>query len=85
MLCPNGHQPFGTKAQHATLLMHLKRCNFRPTGPFGITLFVLGAPWMDGAVGPIPHCHWPSRTIYGTSRRVVSCWAAEAAGTSAAQ
>jgi hypothetical protein len=23
MLCPNGHQPFGTKAQHATLLMHL--------------------------------------------------------------
>ena len=38
MLCPKGHQPFGTKAQHATLLMHLKRCNFRPTGPFGITL-----------------------------------------------
>jgi hypothetical protein len=27
------------------------------------------------AVGPIPHCHWPSRTIYGTSRRVASCWA----------
>jgi hypothetical protein len=29
MLCPKGHQPFGTKAQHATLLMHLKCCNFR--------------------------------------------------------
>jgi hypothetical protein len=73
--CPNGHQPFGTKAQHATLLMHLKRCNFRPTGPFGITLRVGCA--IHRAVGLMPHCHWPSRTlcIYGTSRRVASCWA----------
>jgi hypothetical protein len=38
MLCPNGHQPFGTHAQHATLPMHSKCCNFRPTGPFGPTL-----------------------------------------------
>ena len=61
VLCPKGHQPFGTKAQHATLLMHLNCCNFRPTGPFGITL---RAGWvMDGAAGLSPHCHWPSRTI----------------------
>jgi hypothetical protein len=70
---PKWAPPFGTKAQHATLLMHLKRCNFRPTGPFGITLRDGCA--MDGAFGLIPHCHWPSRTIYGTSRRVASCWA----------
>jgi hypothetical protein len=57
----------------AALLMHVKRCNFRPPGPFGITL---RAGWvMDGAAGLSPHCHWPSRTIYGTSRRVASCWA----------
>jgi hypothetical protein len=55
------------------LLMHLKRCIFRPTGPFGITLRAGCA--MDGAVCLIPHCHWPSRTIYGTSWRVASCWA----------
>jgi hypothetical protein len=62
MSCINGHQPFGTKAQHATLLMHLKRCNFRPTGPFGITLRAGCA--IHRAVGLIPHCRWPSRTIY---------------------
>ena len=38
VLCPKGCQPFGTKAQRAALLMHLNCCNFRPTGPFGITL-----------------------------------------------
>jgi hypothetical protein len=40
--------------------MHLKccSCNFRPTGPFGITLCAGCA--MDRAVGLIPHCHWPS-------------------------
>ena len=70
---PNGHQPFGTKAQRATLLMHLNCCNFRPTGPFGISL--RAGCVMDGAVGLMPHCHWPSRTIYGTSGRVASCWA----------
>ena len=67
-------QTFGTKqAQHATLLMHLKRCNFRPTGPFGISL--RAGCVMDGAVGLMPHCHWPSRTIYGTSWRVANFWA----------
>jgi hypothetical protein len=30
---------------------------------------------MYGTVGRIQHCHWPSRTIYGTSRRVTGCWA----------
>jgi hypothetical protein len=55
------------------LLLPLKCYNFRPTGPFGTTLRA-GCD-MNGAVGPIPHCHWPSRTIYGTSRRVASCWA----------
>ena len=59
-------------ACHA-LLMHLKRCNFRPTGPFGITLRAGCA--IHRAVGLMSHCHWPSRTIYGTSRRVASCWA----------
>jgi hypothetical protein len=63
----------GDKGHALALLMHLKRCNFRPTGPFGITLRAGCA--MDGAVCLIPHCHWPSRTIYGTSRRVASCWA----------
>jgi hypothetical protein len=28
------------------LLMHLNCCNFRPTGPFGIPVFVLGASFM---------------------------------------
>jgi hypothetical protein len=83
MLCPKGHQPFGTHAKHATFLMHFKCCNFRPTGPFGITL--LAGCAMDGVVGLIPHCHWPSRTIYGTSRRVASSCGPEAAGTSADQ
>jgi hypothetical protein len=55
------------------LLMHLKCCNFRPTGPFGITL--CAGCVMDGAVGLMPHCNWPSRTIYGTSWRVASFWA----------
>ena len=35
------------------LLMHLNCCNFRPTGPFGISL--RAGCVMDGAVGPIPH------------------------------
>jgi hypothetical protein len=72
------------------LLVHLKCCNFRPTGPFGITLRAGCA--MDAAVGLIPHCHWPSRTIYGTSRRDTApaggVWPAagpEVAGISAAQ
>jgi hypothetical protein len=56
VLCPTGYQPFGTKAQRATLLMHLNCCNFRPTGPFGITL--RAGCVIHGAVGPIPHCHW---------------------------
>ena len=73
VLCPKGCQPFGTKAQHVTLLMHLNCCNFRPTGPFGISL--RAGCVMDGAVGLMPHCHWPSRTIYGTSWRVASFWA----------
>jgi hypothetical protein len=67
---PKGAPSAGThghSCHFATLLMHLKCCNFRPLGPFGITL---RAGWvMDGAAGFIPHCHWPSRTIYGTSRR----------------
>jgi hypothetical protein len=46
VLCPKGCQPFGTKAQHATLLIHLKRCNFRPTGPFDTTLRAVGASFM---------------------------------------
>jgi hypothetical protein len=55
------------------LVMHLKCCNFRPTGPFGITL--RAGCVMDGTVGFFPHCHWLSRTIYGTSwRRMASCW-----------
>jgi hypothetical protein len=72
---PKGCQPFGTKAPQraSTLLMHLNCCNFRPTGPFGITL--RAGCVIHGAVGPMPHCHWPSRTIYGTSWRVASCWA----------
>ena len=37
----------------ATLLMHLNRCNFRPTGPFGTTL--RAGCVIHGAVGPIPH------------------------------
>jgi hypothetical protein len=52
------------------LLIHLKCCNFRPTGPFGITLRAGCA--VDGAVGLVLHCHWPSRTIYGTSRTSVT-------------
>jgi hypothetical protein len=70
---PKGAPSVGTHAQHVTLLMHLKCCNFRPTGPFNITL--RAGCVMDGAVGAIPDCNWPSRTIYGTSRRVASCWA----------
>jgi hypothetical protein len=69
---PKGAPSVGTHAQHATLLMPLKCCNFRPTGPFGITL--RAGCVMDGAVVVIPHCHWLSRTIYGTSRRVASSW-----------
>jgi hypothetical protein len=65
---PKGTPSAGTHAQHTTLLMYSKCCNFRPPGPFGITLC---AGWvMDGAEGLSPHCHWPSRTIYGTSRRI---------------
>jgi len=59
--------------QRATFLMHLNCCNFRPAGPFGTTL--CAGCVIHGAVGLIPHCHWPSRTIYGTSWRVASCWA----------
>jgi hypothetical protein len=72
---PKGAPTIWTHAQHAALLMHLQCCNFRPTGPFGIA-FRAGCA-MDGDVGLIPHCHWPSRTIYGTSarKRVASCWA----------
>jgi hypothetical protein len=56
---PKGAPSAGTHAQHATLLMHFKCCNFRPTGPFGITL---RAGWvMDGAT---PHCHWPCHEQY---------------------
>jgi hypothetical protein len=43
---PKGVPSAGTHAQHATLLMHLKCCNFRPAGPFGASPFVLGASWM---------------------------------------
>jgi hypothetical protein len=32
---PKGAPSVGTHVQHATLLMHLKCCNFQPTGPFG--------------------------------------------------
>jgi hypothetical protein len=74
----------GTHAQHATLLVHLKCCNFRPTGPFDIPLRagcvmdvlgpvpgvgVMAKRSQDGNVCVIPHCHWLPRTIYGTSRR----------------
>jgi hypothetical protein len=43
--------------------MHLKccSCNFRPTGAFGITLRD-GCVMEHGAVGAIPHCHWPCVT-----------------------
>jgi hypothetical protein len=37
MLCPKGHQPFGTKAQHAVTFDPLVRL---------ASLIVLGAPWM---------------------------------------
>jgi hypothetical protein len=58
---------------HATLLMPLKCCNFRPTGPFGTTL--RAGCVMDGAVGAILHCPWLSRTLYGTGwRAMASCW-----------
>jgi hypothetical protein len=69
---PKGAPSVGTHVQHATLLMHLKCCNFQPTGPFG-TILRAGCV-MDGTVGVIPRCHWLSRTIYGTFRRVDSCW-----------
>jgi hypothetical protein len=69
---PKGAPSVGTHAQHATLLMPLKCCNFRPTGPFGITL--RDGCVMDGAVGVITHCHWLTRTIYGTGWRMTSCW-----------
>jgi hypothetical protein len=32
--------------------------NFRPAGPFGITL--RAGCVMDGALGAIPHCYWLS-------------------------
>jgi hypothetical protein len=51
---PKGAPSVGTQAQHATcLLMHLKCCNFRPAGPFGITL--RAGCVMDGALDAIPH------------------------------
>jgi hypothetical protein len=38
------------------------------------SFFVLGASW-DGALSALPHRHWLSMSIYGTSRRMCSCLA----------
>jgi hypothetical protein len=65
------------------LLMHLNCCNFRPTGPFGISL--RAGCVIHGAVGLIPHCHSTGRHERYTAPAGV--WPAsgpEAAGTSAA-
>jgi hypothetical protein len=74
MLCPKGHQP--SVGTHTCTACHLadalKCCNFRPAGLFGITL--RAGCVMGGTVGAFPHCHWLSRTLYGTGQRMASCW-----------
>jgi hypothetical protein len=80
-----------TQPQHTTLLMHLKCCNFRPTGPLRLASLSLRAGCaMDGAVGlmlPRHWRHWPSRR--NDIRHQSACdqllGLRQLAGTSAAQ
>ena len=64
------------------LLMHLKRCNFRLTGPFGITLRAGCA--MDGAVGLIYRIATGRHERYTAPAGVWPASGPEAAGTGSA-
>jgi hypothetical protein len=80
---PKGAPSVGTQAQHATLLMPLKCCNFRPTGPFGTTR--CAGCVVDGDVCLICRI---TTGLYGRYTAPAGVWPApgpEAAGTSAAQ